>query len=212
MRLIILSLALAAAVIAPAMAGAASCQSSRGRTGDFDHYLLSLSWSPTFCASPAGRSNPRQCGDGGRGFVVHGLWPQYSKGGWPQCCGGTAPFDAAAVPADVSRVMIGKDLQRHQWTKHGACATARPDEYFRRIGQAVAAYGLAETVTPSRIKVSALKSHWPKLPPAAITIRCAGARLSEVRLCLDKSLAPMDCPKAVTDGDNCPGTVTLGGD
>lgn len=212
MRRIIAIFALAAAVTASGAAGAASCPSPRGKTGEFDYYLLSLSWSPAFCVTPAGRSNPRQCGDGGHGFVVHGLWPQYSRGGWPQCCGGTPPFDAAAVTADVSRVMIGQDLQRHEWTKHGACATARPDEYFRRIGQAVAAYGLGESVKPSRIKVSALKSHWPRLPPEAITVRCAGARLSEVRLCLDKSLAPMDCPKAVADSDNCPGTVTLGGD
>ncbi|CAA7625184.1 ribonuclease T2 [Magnetospirillum sp. SS-4] len=191
-------------------AAAESCGPSRGRTGEFDHYLLSLSWSPAFCAGPAGRSNPQQC-DGGaprHGFVVHGLWPQYSRGGWPQCCGGP-PLAPSAVPPEVSRVMIGGKLHTHQWNKHGACVTTRPDEYFRLIGAAVSRYGLGGEVGSARIKVSALKRLWPDLPPAAVTVRCKGAALSEVRLCLDRTLAPMDCPKAITDGDNCPGTVTM---
>ena len=48
--------------------------------------MLALSWSPTYCASPAGANDNSQCAPGRRfAFVVHGLWPQYDKG-WPQDC------------------------------------------------------------------------------------------------------------------------------
>src|SRR5437763_11894525 len=41
-------------------------------TGNFDFYLLSLSWSPGFCATPAGKNDPGQCAPGRRfAFVLH---------------------------------------------------------------------------------------------------------------------------------------------
>lgn len=49
--------------------------------GVFDYYVLSLSWSPTFCLT---HQNDSQCSGKGYGFVLHGLWPQYARGGWPQ--------------------------------------------------------------------------------------------------------------------------------
>ena len=52
--------------------------------GHFDFYVLSLSWSPSFCATAAERGSGReanaQCGVRPYAFVVHGLWPQYDKG------------------------------------------------------------------------------------------------------------------------------------
>ena len=49
--------------------------------GVFDYYLLALSWSPTFCLT---HQKDAQCSGKGYGFVLHGLWPQYTRGGWPQ--------------------------------------------------------------------------------------------------------------------------------
>jgi ribonuclease I len=58
----------------------ASCGPSNYPAGRFDFFVLSLSWSPQFCSTPAGRKSSMQCG-GSRayGFVLHGLWPQYGK-------------------------------------------------------------------------------------------------------------------------------------
>ena len=50
----------------------------------FDYYVLSLSWSPEYCASEARPKDP-QCVRP-YAFVVHGLWPQYERG-WPKDCG-----------------------------------------------------------------------------------------------------------------------------
>ena len=61
--------------------------------GQFDYYLLSLSWSPTYCLTHG--TDRDQCGSKGYGFVLHGLWPQYSGGGYPENCATDAPLDAA---------------------------------------------------------------------------------------------------------------------
>ena len=50
----------------------------------FDYWILALSWSPEYCASPAARPGSRQCAQP-REFIVHGLWPQYERG-WPEDC------------------------------------------------------------------------------------------------------------------------------
>src|SRR5476649_1712742 len=61
--------------------------------GVFDYYLLTLSWSPTFCLT---HKDDTQCSGKGYGFVLHGLWPQYAKGGWPESC----PPMVALSPAE----------------------------------------------------------------------------------------------------------------
>jgi len=114
-------------------------EESRGRKGDFDHYILSFSWSPAFCDSPAGRRATLQCRDNRFGWVVHGLWPQYaerrangSKGGqsWPQYCGPVQP-----VPEPVLRRHLCSSpdprLMQCEWAKHGSCSDfATPQAYF----------------------------------------------------------------------------------
>jgi ribonuclease I len=77
-------------------------------TGQFDYYLLSLSWSPQHCAERTGPLNDPQCATTRHyNFIVHGLWPQYESGGFPESCAGTTrPSEdviAATVLPDRSR-------------------------------------------------------------------------------------------------------------
>src|SRR5258707_1025583 len=52
--------------------------------GQFDFYVLALSWSPSYCEAAQERAPDRapdqQCGGRPFSFVVHGLWPQYERG------------------------------------------------------------------------------------------------------------------------------------
>src|ERR1700690_2244045 len=68
-----------------------------GTPGVFDYYVLSLSWSPEFCAGPAGARDAAQCGEGRQyAFVVHGLWPQYERG-FPESCAPSSPVSSNIV-------------------------------------------------------------------------------------------------------------------
>ena len=73
-------------LLGPAFLAPADAQDRRQNApGEFDFYVLSLSWSPSFCEAAAergntGRSQQAQCGERPFSFVVHGLWPQYERG------------------------------------------------------------------------------------------------------------------------------------
>src|SRR5579872_3051728 len=87
--------------------------------GDFDFYLLNLSWSPEFCtthSSPECASHP--------GFVVHGLWPQNTDGTYPENCS-SAP--GPANPSQYIDVIPTASLVQHEWATHGTCSGLAPD-------------------------------------------------------------------------------------
>jgi ribonuclease T2 len=68
------------------MLGFADAQDRRQNApGQFDYYVLSLSWSPSFCETATGNARRQQCGPRPFSFVVHGLWPQYERG-FPESC------------------------------------------------------------------------------------------------------------------------------
>jgi len=74
--------------VAVSVAGAAAEDRRQNQPGKFDYYLLSLSWSPSFCEGAGERgqdSQNLQCGGRPYGFVVHGFWPEY-EAGFPEFC------------------------------------------------------------------------------------------------------------------------------
>ena len=94
------------------------------RPGNFDFYVLSLSWSPSFCGSEAGRRSREQCAPGANNaFVVHGLWPQFERG-FPSYCDERNPPRSAL---DNARGVFPEEgLARYQWRKHGSCSGLAP--------------------------------------------------------------------------------------
>src|SRR5579862_8734242 len=83
-----------------------------GEPGQFDYYVLTLSWSPSYCLlHPDDRP---QCGGKGYGFVLHGLWPQFDSGGYPQYCAAdpTLPANAETVGRTI---YPSPKLMQHEW-------------------------------------------------------------------------------------------------
>ncbi len=123
-------------------ASAASAQERRSdnrqdHAGQFDFYVLSLSWSPTFCASQGGNRNDQQCStDKDFRFIVHGLWPQYEKG-YPDFCETKEP---GRVPNSLGEplfdIMPSMGLIGHQWRKHGSCTGLTQRDYFGKLREA----------------------------------------------------------------------------
>jgi ribonuclease T2 len=81
--------------------------------GQFDFYVLALSWSPTFCQATAerGRESREQCGERPYSFVVHGLWPQYERG-FPRACQVPAPRLNRNIMSSMLDLMPAPRLQR----------------------------------------------------------------------------------------------------
>ena len=196
--------ALAALLLAPC---AASAEDPRQNTpGQFDFYVLSLSWSPSFCAAAAERGQRArgnmQCGVRPYSFVVHGLWPQYDKG-FPEYCEFPASRLYRGIVSEMLDLMPAPHLIFNEWDRHGTCSGLSPRAYFETIRKARAAVKIPPdyadlkeplSVTPDGVKDAFIKAN-PGLPADAIAIGCDRRRLSEVRLCLSKDLQFHDCPE-----------------
>lgn len=167
--------------------------------GDFDHYVLALSWSPAWCAAHRARRDAEQCTEERR-FIVHGLWPQRADG-WPEHCEATHRDPTRRETAAMADIMGSGGLAWRQWRKHGRCAAMDPADYFAatrsaaaavRIPQALA--GLDSDVRASpRIIEQALLEINPQLGPDSVTVLCRDHALYEVRVCLDHDLSPIAC-------------------
>jgi len=188
---------------------------SRGEPGVFDYYVLSLSWSPDYCASPAGANDSVQCrGTRQFDFVVHGLWPQYERG-FPQFCPSALNDPGKALVDRMLDIMPSPKLVRHQWEKHGTCSGLKPVEYFAKARTAFANWHIppeyqsprnAITTTAAEMRRKFLKVN-PGVPDKSIAVLCGGRFLREVRVCLDRNLKPRECGTGIRD--SCSGEITV---
>ncbi|MGH7247001.1 MAG: ribonuclease T2 family protein, partial [Pseudomonadota bacterium] len=108
------------------------------QAGRFDFYVLSLSWSPSFCAAAAARAFRRvgrECGARSYSFVVHGLWPQYEKG-FPQFCQVPAPRIDRGLVSSMLDLMPARRLIFAEWDRHGTCSGLSPRAYFATVRKA----------------------------------------------------------------------------
>ena len=89
--------------------------------GRFDYYVLSLSWSPSFCETATGNARRQQCGTRPYSFVVHGLWPQYERG-FPEFCLYPPPRLDRNIMRSMLDLMPAPGLIYHEWDSHGTCS------------------------------------------------------------------------------------------
>ncbi|MBV8473030.1 MAG: ribonuclease T2 [Hyphomicrobiales bacterium] len=202
LALALMSLALAAATPAPA----AHAQDA----GDFDFYVLTLSWSPGFCDTGGAGKSPTQCAVGtGSGFVVHGLWPDRARGPNPENCQYGVHIPAAAIAA-TEGVYPDEGLARYEYLKHGTCSGLDPAAYFGAVktlrdGIVVPdmfkAPHQAMTLAPSAIEQAFVAAN-ANLQPANMAVTCRNGEFIDVRLCVAKDLrAFANCPKVA--GHTC---------
>lgn len=169
--------------------------------GQFDYYVLSLSWSPAWCSDTGDARDAAQC-EPGRGidFVVHGLWPQYERG-WPQYCNTSERDPSRRQSQAMADVMGSGGLAWHQWKKHGRCSGLSARGYYDAIRDAAAAVVIPEVfddlprdvnVPPAVIEDAFIEAN-PAMTRDGITVTCKGADLQEVRICLTRDLTLRDC-------------------
>lgn len=195
----------------PAWAGGE--QAAGEQAGTFDYYVLSLSWSPNWCARDGDASGSDQCdARHDHGWVLHGLWPQYETG-WPLFCRTGQGPPTRGMTADMADIMGSSGLAWHQWKKHGTCSGLSAEDYFALSRHAY------ETVVrppvfrklqrPVKLPASVVEDAFlavnPGWEPDMLTITCADGYIQEARLCLSRDLTPVPCARdtvrdcAITD-------------
>ncbi len=187
------------------LAGGLPVRAEGERAGEFDYYVMALSWSPTWCALTGdGRGDP-QC-DAGRGFsfTLHGLWPQH-EAGWPEYCRTGARDPSRGQTAAMADIMGGAGLAFYQWKKHGRCSGLPAEDYFALSRQAYDSVAIPEVLSvldedvtlPASVVEEAFLEANSGLSADMITITCEDGRIDEARICLTKDLTPRRCGEDV---------------
>lgn len=185
------------------LAGGATAQERR--PGEFDYYVLALSWSPTWCALDGQARGAEQCASAaGFGWILHGLWPQFHRG-WPAHCQTAERPPTRAMTRDMADIMGSSGLAWYQWKKHGSCSGLSAPAYYTLAREAYARVNRPEIFRklkePVRLPASVVEDAFLKANPDwernMLTITCRNGHIEEARLCLSKTLDPVPCGRDV---------------
>lgn len=176
-------------------------QAQAARAGEFDYYVMALSWSAGWCKQVGDARRDPQC-ERGRGltFVLHGLWPQYEKG-WPDYCRTSERDPSRAETAAMADVMGGSGYAFYQWKKHGRCSGLSASAYFEKARLAYHQITIPPVFKdlkkrlelPAEVVEAAFLEANPGLQRDQVTVTCKGGMIQEVRICLTKDLEPRRC-------------------
>ena len=171
--------------------------------GDFDYYVLALSWSPNWCVLEGDGRDAEQCGRD-FGWVVHGFWPQYEDG-WPAYCPTVERTPSRQVAAAQADLFGAGGAAWYQWKKHGVCSGLSAEDYYRLTRAAWARVNRPEVLRrlekpvklPAAVIEQAFLQANPGWEPDMVTITCASGYVQEARICFTRGLDPRPCGKDV---------------
>lgn len=175
------------------------------KAGEFDYYVLALSWSPNWCEIEGDAKGSDQCDPRHDfGWTLHGLWPQFHRG-WPSYCNTPEAPPRRSETAEMADIMGTPGLAWHQWKKHGTCSGLSASAYldlsraaydsvnrpaiFRKLERSV-------SLPASLIEEAFLKAN-PQFDANSVTVTCRDHHIQEVRLCLSRDMQPVPCGRDV---------------
>lgn len=173
------------------------------KAGEFDYYVLALSWSPNWCALEGDARGSEQC-DRDIGWNLHGLWPQFHRG-YPSFCRTPERPPSRGMTGGMVDIMGSSGLAWHQWKKHGTCTGLSAPAYFAlsreaydRVVRPAVFRKLDKTVTlPASVVEEAFLKANPDMDPDGVTVTCRDGHIQEVRICLSRDLDPVPCGQDV---------------
>lgn len=191
-----------------ALLSASAAGAAGERAGEFDYYVLALSWSPNWCVREGDARDSDQCEVGlGHGWTLHGLWPQLARG-YPSYCQTASAPPSRAMTARMVDIMGSAGLAWHQWKKHGSCTGLSATDYFalsREASEQVTrpavfrALDRAVRLPAAVVEEAFLKAN-PDLVADGLTVTCRDGYIQEVRVCLSRELEPQVCgPDVIRD-------------
>jgi ribonuclease T2 len=207
-------------LVAPILFGAVLCfppcasakhhhrhNDSEAKAGNFDYYLLALSWAPNYCAGHP-NDHSSECRIGGHtAFVLHGLWPQANSGAPPMSCSTASPVAAETVD-HMLNFMPSRGLIQHEWQEHGTCSGLSAPEYFAKAERVFRNLHVPEQYQKAnheqQLSVSDLEKSFADAnhaPPEAFRVSCHAGELVSLEVCVDKDLQYQGCTQSVRE---CP--------
>ncbi|CAK9135482.1 unnamed protein product [Ilex paraguariensis] len=106
---------------------------------NFDFYYIVQMWPGSYCDTRQSCCYPKT-GKPAEDFSIHGLWPNYNDGKYPQNCDRGNYFDESKI-SDLSSRLVkdwptlacpsgdGFKFWEHEWEKHGTCSESILDQH-----------------------------------------------------------------------------------
>ena len=164
-------------------------QAGGEKAGQFDYYVLALSWSPNWCAREGDARRSDQC-DARHdfGWVLHGLWPQFHQG-WPSFCKTIERAPSRGMTAAMTDISGIAGLAWHQWKKHGTCSGLSAADYYalsRKAYEQVVRPPVLRRLTqevqlPASVIEDAFLRVNPSLKANMLTITCKSGYIEEAQ-------------------------------
>ena len=198
MRALLFWMMLSLGASGPAMA-------QQHKSGEFDYYVLALSWSPNWCAIEGDSKGSNQCdARHDYGWILHGLWPQYHHG-FPEYCRSNYRAPSRGQTNAMADIMGTGGLAWHQWRKHGACSGLSSEDYYALSRKAYASVTrppiFRKLDKPIKQPASVVEAAWlknnPQLEADGLTITCKQGYIQEARICFSRDLKPVPCGQDV---------------
>ncbi|GFP86201.1 intracellular ribonuclease lx [Phtheirospermum japonicum] len=204
------------------------CLSILACSKEFDFFYFVQQLPAAFCASRHGCCNPTT-GKPGDDFGIHGLWPNYNAGGWPQNCDSQSHLNKTKISDLMARMQEdwptlacpsadGMKFWGHEWGKHGTCSSLDQYNYFKagldlknksNLLQALKNAGIhpGNHYSLQSIK-QAIEDSIGHEPYIECNLDHAGKHeLFQVYLCVDKSASEfINCP-ILPHGRGCGSTI-----
>eukprot|EP00270_Netrium_digitus_P004302 TRINITY_DN15317_c0_g5_i1.p1 TRINITY_DN15317_c0_g5~~TRINITY_DN15317_c0_g5_i1.p1 ORF type:complete len:349 (+),score=63.83 TRINITY_DN15317_c0_g5_i1:121-1167(+) len=212
---------------------ASSFNVSRGRPGDYDFMYFVLQW-PGTCAGISGGC----CGNTGyRKWTIHGLWPNYKGGRYPDTCDFT-PYNKNLM-SDLRTMLVsvwptfscgatsGDYFWGHEWAKHGTCTEGEiPNDgsgstehsYFSAALALYKKVNVIDALGRRGIRPSAVRSYSFTDVKSALTsafgatsiyLQCAKGQIWQVYVCVDvHGRSIISCELPSSARGSCPTRVT----
>ncbi|CAH1100302.1 unnamed protein product [Psylliodes chrysocephalus] len=193
------------------------------RSYEWDYLIFAQSWPITTCTQwkESKAKNTCHLPIDRRQWIVHGIWPTKRGTKGPFSCPSPIHFDPKQLnpfldQLDAQWTNVHKNSEkysfwRHEWTKHGTCASTLPQlnsipNFFKKALEWNKAQNIADMLTQSKITPGQNGYHVEQIANAvkAVTkhnpmIECVfdshtrESMISEIRICFDKSLEVIDC-------------------
>lgn len=108
---------------------------------DFDFFFFVQQWPASYCDTRRSCCYPTT-GKPDEDFSIHGLWPNYENGKWPENCDRESSLDESEISDLISRMeknwpslacpsSDGVRFWSHEWLKHGTCSALGQRAYFQ---------------------------------------------------------------------------------
>ncbi len=182
-------------------------------------YVLATTWQPQFCFKQYKYAGCRRPGEySRRHLTLHGLWPQYSDGGYPSSC--RYEEFKSSIPYSVgyhdmltywpnSKATESSpnydSFWKYEWEKHGTCTPLSQYDYFFHAIRLAKLQGTPSLITNSVgsfVSATALRNAFGGLK--FVSLQCKSrSYLYEVRTCWSQEdghpTNPRECPRDLKD-------------